>query len=509
MLAAFFQRTSVPLALLDRQFNFMRVNAAYAAVVGIGAEELRGCNFFQVHANGEDPSHVEKSLAGCRPLRLSIPASNHNSAGSGEAAQWEATLLPLANAQGHVECLAVSLSRARAPGQATDEQQESYADLKARADRLRQLVGSLAAAEEHQRRQAAQSLHDDLQQLLVVAKLRADLLESRLGDEPLRQAMGELRGLLVESIEASRAVALELYPPFLHDHGLTAALEWLARWMEERHGLKVDFSADADADPQGDDVRGFLFQAVRELLTNVVRHAKVSRASVRLEKTGEGGLRITVADEGVGFSDQDRPGKAAQGVGLLHIRERLEYLGGVLEVRSAGGKGTRIRLLLGSEVLQSAVLPAVSAAAEAKDRPGRTAQRPAAPKSGRIRVLLADDHEVMREGLASLLREEADIEVIAEASDGPSAVALAGQVRPDVIIMDVTMPGMTGVEATRRIAAQWNDIRIIGLSMHERADMANKMLQAGAIAYLSKGGPAEQLLAEVRKAANLAGKGKS
>jgi CheY-like chemotaxis protein len=315
--------------------------------------------------------------------------------------------------------------------------------------------------------------------------------------------------LLVESIEASRAVALELYPPFLHDHGLTAALEWLARWMEERHGLKVDFSADADADPQGDDVRGFLFQAVRELLTNVVRHAKVSRASVRLEKTGEGGLRITVADEGVGFSDQDRPGKAAQGVGLLHIRERLEYLGGVLEVRSAGGKGTRIRLLLGSEVLQSAVLPAVSAAAEAKDRPGRTAQRPAAPKSGRIRVLLADDHEVMREGLASLLREEADIEVIAEASDGPSAVALAGQVRPDVIIMDVTMPGMTGVEATRRIAAQWNDIRIIGLSMHERADMANKMLQAGAIAYLSKGGPAEQLLAEVRKAANLAGKGKS
>ncbi len=370
------------------------------------------------------------------------------------------------------------------------------------AEQFRRIAVTLSAAEQRERRKVAQALHDDLQQLLVVAKLRMDLLAGRLGDEVARQSVQELRELLGESIEASRSIALDLYPPFLHDHGLTAALEWLVRWMEEKHGLKVHFVAEEGAEPQQEDIRSFLYQAVRELLLNVIQHAKVKEASVRLERAGAKMIRITVADDGVGFAFDTMEKRPPENIGLMNIRERLRYLGGSVEVSSARGKGTRVRLLVGS---QAAVMPAPKpTGARGENGTGRRAAAKGGKTTGnKIRVLLADDHEVMREGLATLLREQPDVEVVAEASDGPTAVALARETKPDVIIMDVSMPGMTGVDAARQITAKNSKTRIIGLSMHDQANMAEKMLRAGAVAYLSKGGPADQLLAEVRRAARL------
>jgi DNA-binding NarL/FixJ family response regulator len=112
--------------------------------------------------------------------------------------------------------------------------------------------------------------------------------------------------------------------------------------------------------------------------------------------------------------------------------------------------------------------------------------------------LLADDHALLREGLRSLLGEEADIELVGEASDGRQAVEVALRTRPDVILMDVTMPRVDGIEATRQITAALPQARVIGLSMHEEEDMAAAMYEAGASAYLSKGGPSESLLATIR-----------
>jgi DNA-binding NarL/FixJ family response regulator len=118
-----------------------------------------------------------------------------------------------------------------------------------------------------------------------------------------------------------------------------------------------------------------------------------------------------------------------------------------------------------------------------------------------IRVLLADDHELLREGLVSLLEVQPDIKVVAEASDGESAVDLTLSTRPDVVVMDVTMPHLNGVEATQRISAARPEIRVVGLSMHEQADMAGAMRRAGAVNYLPKDGPAEELIAAIRNAA--------
>ncbi len=117
----------------------------------------------------------------------------------------------------------------------------------------------------------------------------------------------------------------------------------------------------------------------------------------------------------------------------------------------------------------------------------------------KVRVLLADDHKIVREGLARLLEEEPDIEVVGEANDGAEAVALARTARPDVVLMDVTMPGMDGIEATRRILAEIPDVKVVGLSMHEGSGMRMQMRQAGAVDYVWKGGDPDELVQVVQR----------
>jgi DNA-binding NarL/FixJ family response regulator len=116
-------------------------------------------------------------------------------------------------------------------------------------------------------------------------------------------------------------------------------------------------------------------------------------------------------------------------------------------------------------------------------------------------VLLADDHAVVREGIRRLLAHEADIEVVGEGADGNEAVALAAALKPDVILMDLSMPHMDGVEATRAIHRHQPDVRIIGLSMFDDDLHAHDMHEAGAVAYLAKSGPPEGLVAAIRRAA--------
>ncbi|MGZ6391848.1 MAG: response regulator, partial [Ktedonobacterales bacterium] len=118
-----------------------------------------------------------------------------------------------------------------------------------------------------------------------------------------------------------------------------------------------------------------------------------------------------------------------------------------------------------------------------------------------IRVLLADDHDILRDGLRMLLEMASDIQVVGEARTGREAVAEAERLHPDVVLMDISMPELDGVEAARRIRQQMPEVRVLFLTMHEADEYFFRALQAGAAGYVIKRTASADLLAAVRAVA--------
>ena len=352
-----------------------------------------------------------------------------------------------------------------------------------RSARLRALAAELAQTEQRERVRMAQLLHDHLQQLLVGAKMKLDAVSKQIADPPVHEALRDIGAVLEESIRASRSLAVELSPPILQQRGLAAGLEWLARSFRDKHGLHVEVRADRTAAPDSSDTRFLLFQAVRELLLNVVQHARVRRAQVLMRRGEDDHVVIEVRDEGAGFEPGAASGGSASGFGLFSVEQRLAAIGGTMHVRSARGRGTSVTL---------------AAPRDGLERAGEAHAR----RNGesRIRVLLADDHKFMRHELVELLQDAGDIEVVGEAADGREALELADRLQPQLVIMDVTMPRLDGIEATRRLKRRWPHMRVIALSMHEEAALGAKMRAAGADAYLTKDRP-DVLLGTIRRAA--------
>ncbi len=356
---------------------------------------------------------------------------------------------------------------------------------------LQRLTGELAVAEQRQRQRLSAQLHDGLQQLLVGARMQVEML-SRI--EPDRGRLTDhcnaVLALLTQAVNDSRSLSVELSPPILRQAGLLRALAWLARWMEDTHHLTVDLRTDGGGEPHDEGTRILLFQTVRELLLNTVKHAEVQQATVEVTH-GDGHIQIMVADRGKGFDPTRIPRSGSGGLGLASVRERLHYLGGQLDIESAPGHGSRL-------TLRVPLMAAGSPDRLVPAPPPPAVSGPAPCATDLLRLLVVDDHVVIRQSLARVLAGEPDLEVVGEAADGKQAVELAGQLQPDVILMDVSMPVMDGIAATQAVRTAYPHVQVIGLSMFSDAEQAQRMREAGAADYVAKASSTEVLLAAIR-----------
>jgi signal transduction histidine kinase len=375
---------------------------------------------------------------------------------------------------------------------------ERTSEVQELVSQLRALAMELTRTEQRERKHLAKVLHDHMQQLIVSALMQLATVAREHRVQRAAEAIKNVESTLKDALAVSRSVTVELSPPVLHEAGLAAGLKWFAERLREKHQFSVIIRADERAEPANEEERFLLYECTQELLFNSVKHSGVSEASLNLLATDDGRIQIIVEDRGAGFDIEKRGGwrNNHSSFGLFSVQQRLAHLGGALEIQSGPGKGTRVTVT--SSQPRSESRPELTVNTPHRESPEPDDSDPNA--SAAIGVLVVDDHKIFRQALISLLDREEDITVVGEAGNMPDAVELAGTLRPDVIIMDVDLGDASGLQATTTILVNDPGARVLGLSMHHEAEVAAAMRKAGAVAYLTKDGAAEDLLTSIRDA---------
>jgi len=389
---------------------------------------------------------------------------------------------------------------------------ERTLELSQSREQLRALATELNLAGQRERQHLATELHDYLAQLLALSRIRLAQAKQQPMTTALGKILSELQDVMDQALTYTRTLVAQLSPPILKEFGLPMALKWLAEQMIQRD-LQVSLELGAEHLALPEDQAMLLFQSVRELLMNIVKHASAKQARITVREE-EGWLHITVADQGRGFSPPDSvPAAGSTGIpgfGLFSIRERMLALGGRFELQSQPGRGTEATLTAplapgktrakqpaGMDGTVPNTVP-LARKPEAAEQAGATGELE--PVDYPIRVLIADDHAMVRQGLCGLLAAYGNIQVVGEAADGEKAVTLTIQLQPDVVLMDVNMPQMDGIEATRRIKQVLPATIIIGLSVQNAAHVGRVMKEAGAAAFLNKEAAVEDLYQTIQVA---------
>jgi len=237
--------------------------------------------------------------------------------------------------------------------QEIEERKRAQEELLAQQRTLEALSHDLALAEERERDRIAGELHDQVGQRLILAKMKLDGVVRRLCATPEGQGAEEVTELLSQTIQDIRTLTFQLRPPLLASAGLEAAVLWLGEEMKRDFGLTLHLSDDKSEKPLKYEVRSTVFQAVRELLMNVAKHAGTDSVLVAMKREGRH-LSISVEDRGEGFVPTEGEGRASAegGFGLLNVHRRISHLGGTMSFHSEPGLGTRVTVTVPLDQVQ-------------------------------------------------------------------------------------------------------------------------------------------------------------
>jgi|GEM_PF-162622 len=372
------------------------------------------------------------------------------------------------------------------------ERKQSEETLVRSESQLRLLSQRILEVQEEERARIARELHDQLGQELVALKIEAVVLKEELAKSPrLRERARGVLDLIDRLDTTAHRIAVSIRPEILDKLGLVKAIQWYAEDFERRSGISCPVEAPNDELVLPKAVSTCAYRILQEALVNVWKHSRASQAKVKVT-SGHGVVNICVSDNGVGMD----LGRLSEGtsLGLLGMRERASLVGGRITMRRNRGAGLRVAAHLPLSVAQTGT------GAGAELASAQTAVSKPWTKSA-IRVLLVDDHSLVRAGLRRVLEQAPDIRIIAEACDGREAVDKYQEVSPDMVVMDISMPELDGMEASKRILSLYPQARILMLTRFHEEQYAIRTLKAGCLGYLTKGSSTQQLHHAVRAVA--------
>ncbi len=331
-----FEESTLGIALVDKDGRIIEANTALRRMLGYSQAELVD-QVFTTFFLPDDASQ-------CQALFQKLVQGQEDSY-QGEKkcfrkdgrtfwGRLNVSLLKGAKAEDHIAvCMIEEIT----------DQKQAEKEIRTYQEQLRSVASELSLTEERERRRLATDLHDHVGQILALAQIKLGAIRESASSTQLVEPMDEVRRLLEQTIQYTRSLTFELSPPILYDLGFEAAVEWLAELMQEQNGVTVKVLADRSSKPMNDEIRVILFQTVRELLANVVKHANAKNIRVFIARE-EAALQVKVEDDGLGMGISAEAGNGPSGFGFFSIKERLKYLGGQLDVVAEPGWGTRVTL---------------------------------------------------------------------------------------------------------------------------------------------------------------------
>lgn len=334
------QKAPIGIVLLDNEGIIMDCNPVFQKILGYADEELIGVRFSQV-IHPDDLAHFRERFNELLEGKSNFYRIEHRYIHKDFQEIWGLLSSSIVkNNDGQPKFFIAVIEDITQRRQA-EEQVLNYQKL------LRSLTSESSLTEEHTRRRLATDLHDNIGQVLSLIKIKISELEESLSNNVNESLLKEISNSIEQTIRYTRYLMFEISPPILYDLGLEETIEWLAEHFAKQHGIQIQLMRDQQTKQLNTETSILLFQAVRELLSNIVKHANATLVIIIVNSVGNK-LKVIVEDNGVGLDPilLEPQLNQTKGLGLFSISERLGYLEGSIEIESEPGQGTKVTLLI-------------------------------------------------------------------------------------------------------------------------------------------------------------------